>query len=338
MKKNIIKCISFIAILLILLVVLSYIVVPKNNAKEFGMQYVQAHGILGEKDNTIDVLVVGDSQAYASIIPMELWKEYGFTTYVCATPAQYLSETLKYAYKTLEHQKPKMIILEASAIYRSMPLSSPILEIVNEILPIVEYHNRWKNLNSNDFFGKIDYTWTDDMKGYNYKTDEKPADTSNYMTYTEDVEAIPKVNKIYMKLLKKYCELNDIPLFLISVPSPENWNYAKHNGMEAFAKQEGLEYIDMNLKKEVNIDWKKDTIDKGDHLNHKGALKVTKYFGKYLNDKNMLANHKKDEKYHKWDESLERYEEKVKEHKERKPRKHQKQQKHQHQKHEKNNM
>ena len=38
MKKNIIKFIAFVLILIFILIILSYIFVPKNNSKEFGME------------------------------------------------------------------------------------------------------------------------------------------------------------------------------------------------------------------------------------------------------------------------------------------------------------
>ena len=78
-KLKIVKCISFILILLIILIILSYIAIPKNNSKEFGMENVEANGILGEKDDSIDIYVVGDSESFTSIIPMKLWEDYGFT-------------------------------------------------------------------------------------------------------------------------------------------------------------------------------------------------------------------------------------------------------------------
>lgn len=76
MKKIILKSTIFCTIFLIILIILSHIVVPKNNSKEAGMEDELANGILAEPENTIDVLVVGDSESYSSYVPREICNEY----------------------------------------------------------------------------------------------------------------------------------------------------------------------------------------------------------------------------------------------------------------------
>ena len=68
--KNIIKALTFLFILSILLIGSSRILEPKNNDKESGMATPDANGFLAEKENTIDVLFIGDSLIYTSILPM----------------------------------------------------------------------------------------------------------------------------------------------------------------------------------------------------------------------------------------------------------------------------
>ena len=75
-------------------------------------------GIQGEKEHTIDLLVVGDSESYTTVSPMQLWQEQGITAYVCGKPGQKIQESyyaLKTAFKT---QSPKMVLLETNVIYR----------------------------------------------------------------------------------------------------------------------------------------------------------------------------------------------------------------------------
>ena len=303
MKKYIIKFISFMLILFIILLMLSRIVIPKDNSEQAGMNNIQAMKILGEKENSIDVIMYGDSESIASTIPMRLWNEYGFTTYICGTSGQTLPDTCRIAYDTLKKQKPKIVILEADNIYIPTGITVPIARVLYNILPIMEYHNRWKTLTKPDFLGKINYTETDEHKGYHFLPQINSAEDIEYMAYSDEIEPISESNKIYIKLLKKYCEINGAEFAIVSVPSFKNWNYKKHNGVKEFAEQENIEFIDLNTEG-VTIDWKTETADSGEHVNYVGAVKVTEYIGKWLNEKNILDNHKNDENYQNWNDDL----------------------------------
>ena len=61
MRKHILSSVAFLLILAVLLAAASYVVLPKNNTKEAGMLTPQANGFLGEPENTIDVLFLGNS-------------------------------------------------------------------------------------------------------------------------------------------------------------------------------------------------------------------------------------------------------------------------------------
>lgn len=305
MKKLILRFIIFILIFFVLLIILSRIVIPKNNTDDSGINNIRAMKILGEAPNTIDVIMYGDSESYASTIPMQLWNDYGFTFYICGTSGQTLPDTCSIAYDTLKSQSPKLVILEADNIYANTEIDVPIARVLYKILPIIEYHNRWKSLNKNDFFGKINYTDTDHNKGYHYLGATDSAEVDEYMEYSDQTDKIPYLNKVYVRLLKKYCEYKGAEFAIVSVPSLKNWSYEKHNGLKKFAEEENIEFLDLNEKKdEIDIDWNIDTSDKGDHVNYTGARKVTNYIGKWLYDKNILENHKDDANYNSWNEDL----------------------------------
>ena len=64
----------------------------------------------------------------------------------------------------------------------------------------------------------------------------------------------------------------------------------------------------MNLiNDEIKIDWTKDTRDKGDHLNHTGAVKASEYLSRYLEESKLLSDHRNDNNYKSWNELYKRY-------------------------------
>ena len=308
--KRTIKCIVFLGILFAILCLLSKVFIPKNNTLEAGIgkRKQPASGIFTEPENTIDILVLGDSESYNSYIPLELWNQYGFTSYICGTPAQRISnsyEYLEYAYK---RQKPKIVILEANNLYSKNGFVRRMKETIDKFIPAFEYHDRWKNLSKEDFYKSPNYTEIVNDKGYRYSNKIKTVKKNkreNFMIENQNSKTIPSDNKKHLKEIKDYCDKNNATLILYNSPAPANWTYDKHNGVEKLAKSLGIEYIDLNLKvDELKINWKKDSQEKrGEHLNYTGAMKVTNYLGNYLNSNYELPDHRQDEKYKSWHEA-----------------------------------
>lgn len=299
----------FLLGLLALLFAASSVFQPKDNTQEAGMEEVSANGILGEPENTIDVLVVGDSESYSAISPMQIWKETGYTAYVCGTSSQKLSYSYTMLERVFHRQKPKIVILETLAIYRQIKLGDVGLETLSRRLPVFRYHDRWKSLQANDFGGAIQASWTSYNKGHWTTKNVDPCGNEPYMGAVDDKSNIAQVNRWYVEAIQKLCEKNGVRLLLLSTPSPINWSYARHNGVQALAEELGCEYIDLNLMNDqIKIDWNQDTHDKGDHLNHYGAVKVTQFLSKYLQEQSVLADHRGDGAYAKWDEDLKKHE------------------------------
>ena len=308
MKINIIKSMCFIIILLILLKIFTYIVSPKNNGADDGVHYPDASGILAENENKIDVLILGNSEALTSIIPMEIWNKYGYTSYMCATVEQTIPEQIYLLRRALEKQNPKIIIIEADNLLIWSKISKFVSQEIEYEFPIAKYHNRWKNLNKNDFRKKIHYDKINHMKGYYYTNNIEKAENTDYMTKSVNISNIPRINKIYIKLLKEYLKINKIKLLIVKTPVTSTWNNNNHKVVKEFLDSNSIEFLDMNvLQNEINIDWEHDSKDGGEHLNYYGALKVTKYLGEYLKNLDILPDHRNDKNFQNWNESFEHY-------------------------------
>ena len=311
--KVIIKPILFFVILLFILFGASNLFLPKNNIKGNGIHEARANGIFGEEKNTIDVLVIGDSESFTSISPLLIWNEYGFTMYNGGVSKQYLVDTYDYLEKVLKVQSPKIVLLEANAIYRKMKLNNVLTTNGQRMLPIFQYHDRWKKLTKRDFIGKLKYTWTDELKGFYYNdTVVAPKNVGDYMKNNKKETGITSINKYYLNKIVDKCIDNNIIIILYTVPSTKNWNMKRHDEVMDYANAKGIVYMDLNLNVvELGINWELDSRDGGDHLNYYGAVKITDYMGKYLNSLNVLPNHKNDHKYNSWNQAYQFYENKI---------------------------
>ncbi len=306
------RIVCFALILLVLLLGTSLLFQPKSNSKDAGMLDATANGILSEPKNTIDVLIVGDSEAYSAFVPLKVWKDYGYTPYVCATSAQILCYSYEFLEKTFQTQKPKVVMLETNAIYRSFTYSDIVTQKLSEKLSVFRYHNRWKTLSFRDWSFGVDLSNTEINKGYIYTNGINPADEKGYMRPTKMRESFPRKNRTYVEKIQKLCERNGAKLVLVSTPSVKNWDMRKHNAIEDFSKQLGCDYLDMNtLRKEVPINWQTDTRDKGDHMNYEGALKVSSFVGRYCESLGIFKDKRGQKEYSQWDDAVKTFTESI---------------------------
>ena len=299
--RNVLKSILFILILFILIDILNWFFIPSFNP--FSKNNFE---ISSEKENTVDVLFLGDSLVYSSISPMEIWNNYGYTSFDCAGAAMILSDAYDYLEYAVKKQHPKVVMMEANMLFRDpkkRTLSVSLANKAKELMPIVTYHNNWKNYLTK---GSMD-NWINVDKGYKYITKVKSGKADDYMAYNKDKELIPKVNYEYLKNIINLCNENNIELVLIGCPSQLSWRYAKHNASSNIAKKYNLDFINLNIEN-IGINWIKDTKDKGAHLNNSGSKKVSLFLGNYLKEHNLVTDHRNDKKYDEWNTAYTLYE------------------------------
>ncbi len=302
--KNIVKSICFVVILLVILAVYMFLAVPKYNLDKYNILDIAEYEILEEKKDTIDTLFVGDSLVYSAVAPMEIWREFGFTSFDCATPAQLIETSYKYIEKAIDTQHPKIIFLEANVIFRNAKKRTNARkkdDFYNRYIFISDYHDNWKSI----FFGEDIINVN---KGYVFiKKTEKASDIKNYMKENKKNINIPEENIYYLEKIIDICNKNNIKLILMSIPSMKSWDYSKDEYIKKLSIYYNLEYIDLNADNPLEINWEQETKDGGSHLNYIGAKKVSNYLGNYIKKLNLVSNHIDDEKYNSWNVSLERY-------------------------------
>lgn len=305
--KTAIEVVLFWGILVVLLIVASRIVTPKNqNIYDAVNVSVKEEALDEEMENSIDVLFVGDSEVYASFAPLIMYHDYGFTSYLLSTSVQKLCdsyELLRYAFET---QKPKVVVLEAGTFYRAAGVEGDGSDLVQAVLEewftVFRHHSRWK-VPFIAYMGKDnDFEQEALNKGFRYRAAVKPYHGKPFSTISKSKRPFAADVTDYVNKIRMLCEENGAQLLLINAPSVRSWSMDQHNAVAGYAMEQELPYLDLNLI-DLGIDWLTETKDSGIHLNFPGACKVTVYTGEYLSTTYGLTDHRQDERYEPWNES-----------------------------------
>lgn len=305
MRKTIVRGALFLLIFAVLFTGFTFLLIPKNSSAQAGMHDDWAKGFLAEPENTIDALVLGDSELYSCIVPLKIWEEQGIPSYTCGTSDQKPYQTETYLRRVFQAQSPKLVILETNVFYRDYSTTDIIPHIFEELFPLIRYHDRWKPLGKADFTDPIAYTHIQRDKGYMFLEEIEPADDSGYMAYSEDIDPIPKKSLRHIRNMVSFCRERGVEVLFLSSPSTANWDYLRHNAVWQLAQELDVPYIDTNLmRQEIPIDWQTDTRDGGDHLNHTGAEKLSIWLGEYLAQTGLFTDKRGWETYAPWNEAL----------------------------------
>ena len=195
------KMIAFVLIVAIILFAISPVFMPKTNGD---LRDKSANGILAERANSIDVIFVGDSECYSTFIPLQIWNDYGITSYVCGTPKQTLAYSMDFLNRAFENQKPKLVVLETNSIFRGFSLSSAVLLRADKWFSIYRYHDRWKKLSLSDLTSsEVSRDYIENDKGFRLEDGIKPVSDKDYMKPSNKKAKIPSQNKSYLKNMIK---------------------------------------------------------------------------------------------------------------------------------------
>ena len=100
--KKIASSAIFLSGLALILAVLSAVITPYGEVYNIIDVEKKTSYFSKEAKNTIDVIILGDSETYSAFNPLQIYKEQGITSYVCGTHAQRLCDTLSILETTLD--------------------------------------------------------------------------------------------------------------------------------------------------------------------------------------------------------------------------------------------
>ncbi|WP_352399297.1 hypothetical protein [Anaerotignum sp.] len=334
--KIIFRCIAFLFIFTILFSNTSdYLRRPDDESDEI-------HAFYDEPKNSIDVLFMGSSPILRGVSPMVMWQQQGFTSYVRASALQAPSVTYGLLSESLEYQTPELVVLLCDNIFLDydyveregdlrraldgMKMSQHKYKIVREVtaaddrqtmlsymFPLFRYHERWKEINWAEA-EPIPLMKHSIKKGHVYLRGGEPLEfPPDFMEPSED--ASPEFNenaKEYVEKSIALCKEKNIPLLMIHLPKMA-WSYQQSMAMESFAKSMGVAYLDFDreeIRAQLSLDPSTDYYDQG-HMNLGGSIKLSQWFGDYLDSTYDLPDHREDEAYQRWHEDYQMYAEKT---------------------------
>ena len=280
-----------------------------------------------------NVIFVGDCELYENVSPVYLWENYGINSYIRGSAQQLIWQSYYLAEDTIKREHPDVIVFNVLSMkydepqneaYNRMTIdgmkwsSSKVDSIkasmteeehfIDYAFPLLRYHSRWSDLNSDDFKylfkrHKVSYN------GYYMRVDVKPAENVPGGRPMADYRFGDKSYE-YLDKLTKLCKDNDVQLILVKAPSLYPYWYKEWDKqMVEYAKKNDLKYINfLDLQEEMGIDWNADTYDGGLHLNLSGAEKMSDYLGKVLSEECKVPDRRDEKDLQKyWDEVITRY-------------------------------
>lgn len=311
MSHKITKIIVTFIVIISLYIYLCFLFLPKEADDKGFNEYYKSVAIDNESKNSIDILFYGNSDLSSGIVPMQMYKEEGYTSFIRAGNRQTLNAIHRQLKDDLSKQKPKLIVLEVDCFYYPNKTMSKQERYGNILLSPFNYHTRWKSLEVDDFILKNNIK-RDYHKGYNYQTTNGNYIYENYMGNYTGSEPIEKSILQKVKKIKKLADKNKIDLLFIAAPSPSSWNMKKHNGIKKLAKDLKVNFVDFNVQLDgFDFDYSNSFSDYGNHLNFVGASNVTKYVTKYIKENYDVPDRRLDNnvKYVSWKKDLEKYDE-----------------------------
>ena len=283
--------------------------------------------------NSVDVIFLGSSHMNTVISPMDLWKDYGITSFNAAIGDQTIPASYFELRELLKIQRPQVVVLEVYHIFQpemmtsngeerlhwlvdNVPMSGGVSEAIQTLisedsdkteyyLNFYSFHNRWKALKAEDFLP--------------VENDNMGADMSLYGTWSEretpivipreTIKEPPELPVQYLHKIIDLCRENGIQLILMASPCFTGEDLQSQlNFVGQLAEREKVPFLNFfYLLEDTGFDFSQDMAESS-HMNYGGVQKITAFVGRYLRGNYHLEDYRNfPETASLWDTAYQRY-------------------------------
>lgn len=274
--------------------------------------------------NSLDMVLIGASTSFTDYSAPLAWKEFGYTSYSLATNGAPMGIAKSMLIEVRKTQKPKLFVIDINGILYSdehelregptrlwidnMPFSKNKIDTINEIVPkdqrlayyfpLLKYHSNWPQ-----FYDCLEASAREvtnknktNLVAMGIQGTAKVDPQHHYVNIKKHNDTLPmyKLSGNRLKDLLEYCKKEKLSN-VIFTNMPRYYSEKmlserkRNNAAKALIREYGYECIDMDdYVDEIGLNPKKDFYNPN-HLNIYGQKKLTKYFGRIINEKFQLS-------------------------------------------------
>ncbi|MCR4907568.1 MAG: hypothetical protein K5985_01985 [Lachnospiraceae bacterium] len=316
MKRNIkeaLKIILFLLCVFFLVLIISKLTLRKTSREKMTLFF--------ERAEDLDVIFAGISHTQSGVYPLELWENYGITSYNLASAGMRMQTNYWNLLNALSFSSPKLIVLDTDYMdyevsdgpklseltrenFDAYPLSRIKLETAADLIddprekagflfPLIRYHSRWKELTMRDF-GALEINVDngaahDPIEEMGVSEPEIPP-----LLPESEMTDCGEISVEYLEKIISLCKERGIDLLLVYPPAPVGEEKQRlANAVKPIADEAGVDYLNF-LHIDCGVDYDVDMKDLNGHLNEAGARKYTSYLGKYIKEHYDIPDHRND--------------------------------------------
>ena len=273
------------------------------------------------EDRQYDVLFFGTSHVVNSVFPMQLWRDYGITSYNLAIHGGSIASSYWMLETALDYQKPKVAVMDvlltksnymqtdlpmAHAAMDPFPLTVTKLRAIWDIydspkdraellFPLDVFHNRWKDLDTEMLKRGFGESKVSPEKGGESRVRVYPLEEPLVVDASDAADGWTE-GLGYLEKFILLCRQEGIVPVITYLPyrgagDAEEQRYS--NAAIRLAQSLGAETVDLQHSDLIDDDT--DWYDDGGHTNPLGAKKITGALGAYLTAAHDLPDHRDSE-------------------------------------------
>ncbi|MCR5403020.1 MAG: hypothetical protein K6E91_04265 [Butyrivibrio sp.] len=286
----------------------------------------------------IDVLFIGSSHVINAINPVELFDNFGITSYNMGGHGSVMQATYWELQQALEFCRPKCVVVDTYMLQKDYqyldtmdedysdsdretsvaqlhlnmdcwPLTDVKSAAIKDLIedPDIQkqffadfyvYHNRWEELNSEDYKVLLGQSDRNPLYGAEMRYEMELAPNLGVDIPDEEVLEDESVGTMYLRRIIESCQANGIDVLVTYLPCSTDDSDKRADNTAHMIANE-YGVPFVNMLKEDVIDFYTDLNDTG-HLNAIGALKASDYLGDVIAKRGIVPDHRGDPAYADW--------------------------------------